>query len=279
MDELVIIKKIFKEIKKFKIKGLISISLIGSFQYSKKLDYVNDIDLIVLVKKVTPDLFNLINKSFNSLIKNFQEGNLKFVVENRIGPFKPKKLKKKKVIQFHLLIYDYNRFYEAVKRGNPSRYDWINFNKTIKGKSLSSLFSMGKISKQELLKDLKIHLKNIEGKKALTDIYKIKNNEIELQKKFLKIKKDEYVEMFCFVIITNIMNYLRLFKPNLKKDQMIILKEANKILPYRYYSIIGDAFGYKKRVRSKKGLTLYELSKFEKEAKEFLRFLIKKIKV
>ena len=46
-------EKVFREIKKLEIMGLVSVSLVGSFQYSKKLHDVNDIDLIVLVEKLT----------------------------------------------------------------------------------------------------------------------------------------------------------------------------------------------------------------------------------
>ncbi len=98
--------KLFKNVQKIKIIDLISISLVGSFQYSKELSAVNDVDLIVLVKELTPHIFKQINSKFKVLADKLATPKIKFVVENRTAPLKPGPVKGKKIVQLHLLIYD-----------------------------------------------------------------------------------------------------------------------------------------------------------------------------
>jgi hypothetical protein len=149
---------LYTKIKEIKINGIISISLIGSFLYTKHFQKVNDIDLVIIVKNLNPLSFKKINKIFKQIAKQLSSSKFKVVVENRIGPFKADPQKGKKVVELHLLIYELESWKITRK---TVRHDMVNFNKNIIGIPLKKISHISKINEKDLQKDIAIWLNAI----------------------------------------------------------------------------------------------------------------------
>ena len=264
-------KRLFYDIKGVKIDGLVSISLVGSFQYAKKLEAVNDVDLVVLVEKLTPKVFGQINSKFENIGKRLETSKLKFVVENRTAPIKPLHIKGKKVVQLQLLIYDIELWKNS---STNTKLDWSNFSTPICGKRLRKI---KEIKKEHLIKTLENSLSNIKNRTAYGRVFSVFKNKLNIEKLHIKIKKEDYDESITYNIIISCLNYLRFYNPKLKKDKNLILTETRKKLPLKIYSIVEMAFSAKDKIRNGKKLSKDESQKLMEAAIEFIEYLKNKI--
>ena len=96
----------YKELLKIKIKGIISMKIVGSFVDTKKLNKVNDIDIVIIFKKLTPYIFKKLNDDFIKIKRKIENNDLKVIIETRLIPTHPKSIKNKKVIQLHIILSD-----------------------------------------------------------------------------------------------------------------------------------------------------------------------------
>ncbi len=264
---------ITKSVQKIHIPGLINISLVGSFQYTKSLSKINDVDLVILVKKLNQSIFSKINKSFNDIANRLSSSNLVVIVENRIGPLKPKAIKGKKVIQLHLLIYDINAW---KKRKSPSTFDWINFNKKLVGTKLRSIKKLN-LGRDEVIQDIKESVLDMKTKAAYTRIYKFVNSKPKLEIIPIKLSREEHVENCIYNILISFLNYIRYFKPTIKNDKPLVMLEARKKLPTKHYLLIKDSFKIKERIRNGKKVLKKDSARLNKEGIEFVRYLLKEL--
>jgi len=268
-------KKLFGAIRKLHIRSLVSISLIGSFQYSKKFEAVNDIDFIVLVKKLTPSLYKEINTKFQYLAWDLSTPKLSIIIEKRIGPLKPQPVKGKILVQLHLLIYD---IYGWKHKDFPtSTLDWTNFSVSLFGKPLSSIRKIRRFNKNALLYDLNTNLVNIRTGTAYSKILVIRDNRLVVEKRALRLSQNERDEGILYNIITSIVNYLRYFDPTLRKDELLILRRAKKYLSRPYYHTVKHAFQLKKKIRSGYQLTKKQSSQLKSDGKSFVKYLLEKV--
>lgn len=264
-------KELFTKIKSIKIDGLVSIALVGSFQYSTKLEKVSDVDLVVVVKKLTPKVFHQINDEFNRISKTLTNKKEKYVVETRIGPFKPQPLKKTNLIQLHVLMYGIPLWMQRTR--SLAIIDWINFNTNLYGKQLRSIRNIQKISKKELLRDFEVSLSNLQSTTTYTRVFKIQGNEVISEKQHLRVSRREHKEAVPYSIIQTFLNYIRFSKPKTKKDKAILLKEASKIFSATHVGLLKEAFGIKERLKAGKKVTDKEFNDLKNDGIELIRYL------
>jgi hypothetical protein len=267
-------RELFSQIQSVEIEGLISISLVGSFQYLKQLEKINDVDLIVLVERLTPKIFGKINLKFEQIANNLSSSKIRLIVENKIGPLKPKAVKTKKIVQLHLLIYDMDVWKN--KKSKTTYLDWVNFSKRLNGRPLKDITAIEKLDKRDVVDDLRVSLSNIKSGLAYTRIYRIADGNVITEKRFLRLSKEEYYESITYNVITSFLNYLRYFKPKTLKNEEVLLKNGKVMLPQKYYSVLENMFRVKKMIR-KKGIADIELHKLKKQGADFINFLIKNI--
>ena len=272
----VVRKPLLDEIKQLQIKDLLSLALIGSFQYVEKLVNINDVDIIVLVKKLTPFTFADINKKFGALAKKSSSYKISYVVENRIGPIKPLPKKSKTVIQLHLLIYDLPVW--RAKKSKTTTLDWVLFSKTLRGKPLRAYTKISKLTSHDVIDDLQINLENIQRRAAYARVYRIVGNEVKTEKRFLKLTPMDYDENVTYNIITSFLNFIRMKNPKIKKTEDLLLQKAKKFLPLKQYTTLKMAFSIKNSIRQGKQLTRTESRKLQKEGIHFIHYLMFRIK-
>mgnify|MGYP001610419053 CR=1 FL=1 len=267
-------KELFNKIKNLKINNLISITNIGSFQNIKKLESVNDVDLVIIIKKLTWEDYQEIMNEFNKIAKNLSKNDLKIIVETMLGPIKPSPIKNKKIIQLHLLIYDI----EGIRtRRKTVLFDAVNFGTTLYGKALKELIKVENITKENLLEDFNIHLEDLKNNTAYRSRYVNKEGEIKRLDELMELSEEEYLEIYIYHIITAFLNYSRYFNPKLKKDKNLMLKNAKNLLPKEYYEILDVTFKIKEEIRNRNEISKHEILKLRGNGIKFIEFLKKQI--
>ena len=265
---------LFNSIEKIKLSGLVNISLVGSFQYSKNLSNVNDIDLVIIVNDLSLATYKNIISEFKKIAKKLSNSRVRIMIEDRIGPLKPAPIKSKKVIQLHLLVFD---IVVWKKRKSPSTFDWASFNKRISGVSLKSITNIKVLSKKAVIKDIKESLLDLKQKTAFIRVYKFSNSTAILEVIPIKLTKEGYCENLIYNILISFLNYIRYFKPTLKNNKALVLLEAKSILPHKYFSLVRDSFNIKERIRNGGTISLKDLVRLNKEGINFIRFLIQEL--
>lgn len=268
-------KELFHEIKQLKIEGLISISLIGSFQYAKKLEKVNDIDLIVLVKELSPKSYEDIKNKFSKIAKSLSNDKLKFLIETRRGPIKPSQIKERIVIQLHLLIHGSDSWENI---DDAISFDAVNFNICIKGKNLNKVAPLPKLKLEWVLNDFQMHKNNLQ--KLKVRLLEWENEKGKLVRKELEkeLSLEEQYEGVLYAIISSFLNFLRYYTPHLIKNKEILLIDGKKRLPNKYFQILKEAFEIKEKLRKGDNILKPNIKEFQNKALELINFLETKIK-
>jgi len=264
---------IFKKIKTLNIDDLVSVVLIGSFQYLRKLEKYNDVDLVIFVKKLTPELFIKINKEFKKIAKKIKYGKIKTIVENRMGPVKTKPKSDEILIQLHLLIYDISTYKKNIR--DPILFDINNFSKKLYGKDPKKIKDIKKLGKKSLLQDLEIHTASINSKTAYIGKYIIEKNKLSMKPSHIKLSKTDTDELNSYHIIMSFLNLLRYKNYKTKKNKKDILIKGKKLLPKKYLNILKNSFEIKEKIRKGKKLNKKESQDLKKQAIEFIKYLRK----
>ncbi len=259
--------------KKINNPNIISIILIGSYVHKNKLEKINDIDFLVVVKSLDKEKLQRIKSEFRKIKNSFENEKLKIILELRRGPVKPKPEKGKKVVQFHLLIWEIEKLKKNIR--NPILLDAINFGKTMKGKPLKKIKNVDKLTKKDLVKDFNLKLKAMQIKGVLVGEYRFIEDELIESENFINLPKEKHSEIFSNIIITSFMNFCRYENSKTKKDEKILLKKAKKILDREYFNILRNSFTIKEKIRKGRNITQKEFENLEKDGKKFVRYLKK----
>ena len=148
-------KKIKEKIKKAIIKTveskqyIISSTIVGSFMDSIGLNGISDIDIVIIVDKLTSNIFDEINISFQR-IKSSEFGldDYEIIINNTFGPLK---FDTKKNIVFHLMIYDLKGHIDHVENSPFTCISWENYN-PIQGLSLKEVYPTINLQFTDILK-------------------------------------------------------------------------------------------------------------------------------
>ena len=82
---------------------IISTTIVGSFVNSQGIEGISDIDIVIIVEKLTQTIFEEVNNSFQRLKVKIGLDNFEVLINNTFGPLK---FDDEKTIVFHLMIYD-----------------------------------------------------------------------------------------------------------------------------------------------------------------------------
>lgn len=265
-------KELISEIKSIDDPHIMNITLIGSFQNSSKLTKVNDIDLFIVVKELTPLIFKRVINRFEDIAEKLATPKVPFVVESRIAQYKPKLRKGKKIVQLHLLIFPFDVLRAA--RRDTFMYDCTYFGEKLFGVSLEKI-SKSILDRQYTLERLKKELRMIKTGYAYGRYYKVIGKKVVAKNLFKKVSKNEYPELAMFNIIIGSLIYVRLYKPKTKKKDLE--SQARGLIEEPYYSTLVYALELKKKLRQTGKITMEEVNSLRSQGMKLLKYLIKKL--
>src|SRR5688572_21531768 len=141
-------EKIVSALQDIQVSGLLSLSIIGSFNYSEELHSVEDVDIYLIVSKLTTENFQQIKVEFSKAAEKLANEEYFFVTEFRAGPIKPSAISGKKVIQLHVLINEE----ESIQGKSPMvALDWSMNSRTIQGNDVKNYLKIDSFSSEDLV--------------------------------------------------------------------------------------------------------------------------------
>ena len=229
-----IINKISIDLKKK--KEIKSLTFVGSFVDKKDYDLINDIDLIVVTKKLNKTIFN----NYLKLIKKVDPNKLginrdKLKINTSFGPLKFNNFKNEIII--HLMIYDIKGHIDHVIKSPFTTLDWER-SCYFKNGRLKDLFPTGTLQLRDFIESRRgteNYLNDLKNKKIsyreygfLRKTYFIKR----LNQRLIERDKFEYI----YHIVRNlILNYIKFRKQN---NKLTIFKKNQKEIKNK----LGDKF-------------------------------------
>jgi len=244
-------KKKYLELKNYilnkfiRIKGVVSVNLVGSFWENPEISNYRDIDIVIILDRLSLKKF----KECKKLIQNIKLN--KFALDDyNIGintSFGPLKFDIKKCLIFHLMIYDLNSHFNHVIKSPFTCLDWER-TKFYRGKSLGNLLSPVTLQFKDFFssrRGIDEYFKDLSKNIISYRKYSFKNKKIILRKKNFKIKSFQKKEFYYHISKNLIFNYYKLIKqknikPNKNQYTLIlnkIFKKKNKEIIKKYHSI------------------------------------------
>ena len=141
-----IIEFIFKKLKNN--KNILSATFVGSFIDKKNLNKINDIDLIIIVKKLNQNIFEDIKKVlFKFKPGNFLEKKKSLYINDTFGPLK---FNTKNQLVLHLMIYDVDGHIKHAINSPFTVFDWER-SKIFLNNKMSDIYPAGNIQLLDFL--------------------------------------------------------------------------------------------------------------------------------
>ena len=128
----------------------LSLSSVGSFLYAKDISSLCDVDLVVIVPRLDPQVFRKIGSAVTSLdpeVLGLPGWELR--INDTFGPLK---FNQPKLIVIHLMIYDLEGHKKHVEDSPFTCLDW-ELGRTVAGYSLRELYQAGPVTLRDLMKN------------------------------------------------------------------------------------------------------------------------------
>jgi len=223
LRKTIINKIVIKLKKKREIKSL---TFVGSFIDKKNYDKINDIDLIVITKKLNKRIFNSYTKIINKVNPSKLGINRdKLKINSSFGPLKFNNYKNEIVI--HLMIYDIEGHIDHVIKSPFTVFDWERSDHYKIGK-LKNIFPTGALQLRDFIESrrgIENYLNDLHNKKISFREYGFVGKTYftkKLNKNLVDRDKFEYI----YHIVRNlILNYIKFKKQN---NKLVILNKNNK---------------------------------------------------
>lgn len=247
---------------------------------------LNDLDLIIIVEKVTSDFLNRLNLEFEDAIEQKSNQGIKMVLEYRDGPIRPMPLDKvAPIFQLHVLIYDKRQaelWPEFIKRTHILNY------RSARNIRLEDIVRIGDNLKNEILNHdvwglskLILYCQNsyFPTQRWITT-NENSDPEVSSNKEFLNNVGDK-LEFYGYIISKSILNFLILIKGNDIKEisEDSILKKVKDIIPSDILLNIKPILEARKKYRmeGEPKIKLSEIKQYQNNSILFLKRLQKLI--
>ena len=201
-----IIYNLFKRLKNK--KNIESATFVGSFVDKNNFDEINDIDLIVIVKKLNKNIFEKIIKSLKTFNPKKLNINKKLYINSTFGPLK---FNNKNDLVIHLMIYDLKGHIQHCINSPFTVYDWER-SKFFFKKNMSDIFPVGNIQLEDFLnarRGIKNYLYDLLQKKISYREYNFFGNKYHTVKKMHNLKDRDKFEYYYHIIKNLILNYVK----------------------------------------------------------------------
>jgi len=227
-------------LKKLKfVKNIISVTFVGSFVDKNSIDVINDIDVVVIVDKLSKKIFNqCLNQIKLISPKLLGLGNKELLINTNFGPLK---FNSENNIVIHLMIYDKDGHKNHVTLSPFTCYDWERSDIFYKN-NLSSIFPVGTLQPRDFLESrrgINNYIEDLKNGVISYKIYKFKNKNYIFKSKTAILTGRTKYEYYYHIINFLIKNYIKFTsQKNLKNNYNIFLKKSfSKKFLKKYYSI------------------------------------------
>jgi len=219
-----IINKIVIELKKQ--KNIKSLTFVGSFIDKKNYDEINDIDLIVVTKKLNKTIFNnylkIISK-VNPVKLKINRNKLK--INSSFGPLKFNNFKNEIVI--HLMIYDIEGHIDHVIKSPFTVFDWERSTHFKMGR-LKDIFPTGTLQLRDFIESRRgteNYLNDLYNKKISFREYSFVGKTYYTKKLNQDLVDRDKFEYIYHIFRNLILNYIKFKKQN---NKLVILSKNDK---------------------------------------------------
>jgi len=224
-------------------------NIVGSFSEGRGLEGINDIDVVVILDKLTKDKFQMVLEKFNSF-KNELESRYGYPVyiNNTLGPLKFNY----GCIVFHLMIYDIETHKQHCINSPFTCFDWQRSGIFIK-KPMNALYRTWDLQLNNFFnsrRGAEEYLSEIKSGKLSYRAYEFKGNNVVEVKKYKNMDNRDKIEFAAHITRFLITNFLKVYY---FKNKTLPLKEATKL----YFSI----FPIHSEIHLKKMKYIFKLKK------------------
>lgn len=275
-------KKLKKTIlnKLYSIHGVISVTLVGSFWKKNNLKNFSDIDIVIILKKISKKKYLECLKKINNLdLNDFNLGHLKLKINPTFGPLK---FDNHDDIVFHTMIYDINSHIDHVIKSPFTCYDWER-SKEYKGIALKHIFAVGKIQINDFFssrRGIDNYLKNLIQNYVFFQRYEIRSKKLFLRKRKFKINKRHKIEFtfhLCNFLIINFYKFQTQKNEIPNSNEILLLFKRIFKHKYSYFYnnfLLLKEYKFKKDFNNRK-IPLFFIKSFIERFKSYLRSYLK----
>lgn len=219
-------KKIIEEMEFVK-----SGTVVGSFSEGKGLKGINDIDIVLILDKLSKKNFQITLSKFEKLKTDIESKyGWPVIINNTLGPLKFNE----KTIVFHLMLYDEKTHKEHCLKSPFTCFDWQNSKYFFK-KPMSEICKIYDLQLKDFFnsrRSAKEYLKNLKEGKIPYRIYDVqKNNVMEIQK-YKEMNSRDRIEFSYHIMKFLILNFLKLYyNKNIKSSFNNCVEKFFEIFP------------------------------------------------
>tara|TARA_B110000037_G_C17102090_1_gene498428 strand:- start:1036 stop:2484 length:1449 start_codon:yes stop_codon:yes gene_type:complete len=219
----IINKIVFKLKEKKEIRSL---TFVGSFTDKKNYDKINDIDLIVVTKRLNKKIFNTYKNIISKINPNKLRINRnKLKINSSFGPLKFNNFKNEIVI--HLMIYDIEGHIDHIIKSPFTVFDWER-SKHYKIGKLKDIFPTGTLQLRDFIESRRgvaNYLNDLFNKKISFREYGFDGKTYFTKKLNQNLVDRDKFEYIYHIVKNLILNYIKFKKQN---NKLIIFSKNNK---------------------------------------------------
>lgn len=229
---------------------IISTTIVGSFVSSPGIEGISDIDIVIIVDKLTQTIFEEINYSFQQ-IESSEIGlnDFDIFINNTFGPLK---FDNGKNIVFHLMIYDLEGHIDHVEKSPFTCFNWESFN-PIHGISLKEVYPVLNLQLTDIIKSRRgilSYINDIDNGIITYRKYSFsRGNPVTITDKFRLDSRHrlEYSYHITFNLLNNLYKIISRNKISLIEDELISFYSKFERFPNQNIQFFKDLFFWKKK--------------------------------
>ena len=252
---------------------IISTTVVGSFVSSPGIEGISDIDIVIIVEKLTQTIFEDINNSFQQ-IKSSQIGldDFDIFINNTFGPLK---FNNGKNIVFHLMIYDIEGHIDHVEQSPFTCYNWESFN-PIQGISLREVYPVLNLQIKDIIESRRgilSYLRDIDNGIITYRKYSFRKGKPITHKDKLKLDlkhRIEYSYHITYNLLNNFYKIISRQQSSLTDDEIISFYSKFETFPNHNIEFFKELFLWKRKGSSS---PLNEMDKTKLFINDFFSFL------
>jgi hypothetical protein len=221
----VIVRDVVKELRNMPF--IKSLTLVGSHaDLEKPMETVNDLDFIVVVDRLTWDRYKKVGDAFRKVKADHETEDVGIHHEERIGPIKMPVTRRINII-LHQVLFDVESYVGRTERLPLSSYDWQRFQPLL-GCHLKEIAEAKGITAHDIMKTrggIEDYINQIHEGSTSCLVYDRNSIEPKLEKRMIKVRGNQEVELLHNAMKNNIRNFMKLhLKDNFELTPEIIEK-------------------------------------------------------
>jgi hypothetical protein len=252
---------------------LVSLTLVGSeYKHAEPRRY-DELDLVVILRKVTAENKQKIEDIFLRVAKEHTSPTLDVSLENKIGPIK-NETTKNSIVMLHLLLFDIRlyRKYCLINHLTPSSWQ---LRKSLLGKNLLEIHPLRSVTTQDVLHSrsgIYHYIDLVKRGKIIALSLEKKKTSFEYLPKNIELSNEGQMQLMLHTIIKSAGNVLRLQEEvDLANEKEIVSKFKEKFSGFALSQTPETALIEKTRIRTSK--VYFDQKDVQAKKREVLHFL------